>query len=123
MRLLRRRFTLRRAMFTVACLGICLAALRVVVLNAPIGGLGTIYSEKYDESKFESLRAGMTGREVKVIMGEPLKRVAWNRHTGVHEEEMWYYSDQPNATANFWRRWVHFHDDKTTMIINDYWYD
>ena len=123
MRLPRPRFTLSRAMFAVACVGICLAGLRVILLNAPIGGLGTLYSEKYDEIKFESLRAGMTGEEVEAIMGEPLKKVPWHEHVAVHGEEMWFYSDQPNVTANFWRRWVRFHDGKATMIIKDYWYD
>jgi hypothetical protein len=121
MRLPRPRFTVRRAMFAVACIGICLAGLRVILLNAPIGGLGTIYSEKYDKTKFESLRDGMTAKEVEAIMGEPLKKVPWNQHMGVHDEEMWFYSDQPNIYANYWRRWVHFQDGKTTMIINDYW--
>lgn len=122
MRLTRPRFTLRRAMFAVACLGICLAGLRVILLKAPIGGLGTIYSEKYAETKFESLRAGMTEREVEAIMGEPLKKVPWDEQLGVHDE-MWFYSDQPNATANFWRRWVLFENGNATTIINDYWYD
>ena len=117
----RPRFTLRRAMFAVACLGICLAGLRFILLNAPIGGLGTIYSEKYDESKFESLRVGMTAKEVQAIMGEPLKKVPWSEHMGFQDEEMWYYSDQRNIYANYWRRCVHFRDGKTTMTINDYW--
>jgi hypothetical protein len=46
----------------------------------------------------------MTNREVETIMGEPLKNVPWNQHLGIHNEEMWFYSDQPNEVANFWRR-------------------
>jgi hypothetical protein len=110
-------------MILVACLGIGLAAIRFILMNAPIGGLGTIYSDQYDEIKFDGLRAGMTKNEVEAIMGQPLKKEPWNQHMGLHDEEMWYYSDQPNATANYWRRWVHFHDGKATSIISDYWYD
>jgi hypothetical protein len=102
---------------------ICLAGLRVILLNAPIGGLGTVYSEKYDETRFERLRAGMTKEEINEAMGQPLKKVPWNQHMGVHDEEMWFYSDQPNSTANFWRRWVHFDGGEATSIISDYWYD
>jgi hypothetical protein len=42
---------------------------------------------------------------------------------GPHDEEMWYYSTQPNDTANFWRRWVHFKNGKVVEIINDFWVD
>ena len=65
----------------------------------------------------------MKGNEVEAIMGEPLRKVPWNEHMGVHGEEMWFYSHQPNANANYWRRWVLFHDGKPITFINDSWND
>lgn len=123
MRLSRPRFTVSRMMIGVACLGLCLAGTRFVLLNFPSGGLGTIYSEDYDETKFRSLRAGMSAREVESIMGHPLKKVRWGQNTGEDDLEMWCYSDQPNVVADFWRRWVYFRQGKATDIINDYWID
>jgi hypothetical protein len=119
MQLRRPQFTLCRAMVTVACLAICLAGLRVI-LNLPSGGIPI---PKYDETKFESLRAGMTGKEVEAIMGEPLDKIPWNQHMGVHDEEMWLYIDQANASAEFWRCGVHFRDGKMQAIISDFRYD
>jgi hypothetical protein len=110
-------------MLAVPCLGFCLVIVWWIVLNAPIGGLGTIYSQNDDETKFHGLREGMTAQEVKTRMGPPLEKMPWNQHMGVHDEEMWYYSNQRNATASFWRRWVLFEQDRAKAVISDYWYD
>jgi hypothetical protein len=82
---------------------------------------GTVYSQQYSWSRFRSLRRGMTDREVEAIVGPPLKKVPWAQYMGIHDESMWYYSDQPTITSNFWRRWVHFHDGKVTDIFSDFW--
>ena len=42
---------------------------------------------------------------------------------GPHDEEMWFYSDQPNSLASFHRRWVHFEKGKVAVVINDFWID
>jgi hypothetical protein len=117
------RFTLLQFLLVVPCLGFCLALAWEIVLNAPIGGLGTIYSQNYDETKFQRLREGMTAKQVEEIMGPPLKKVFTNQHMDAHDEGMWYYSNQRNATANFWRRWVLLEKGKAKLIINDYRYD
>jgi len=42
---------------------------------------------------------------------------------GPRDEEMWFYSDQPNDLANFHRRWVLFEKGKVAVVINDFWID
>jgi hypothetical protein len=87
----RPRSTVRRMMIEVACLGLCLAGTRFVLRELPFGGnLGTIYSKDYDETKFRSLRAGMSAREIESIMGRPLKKVPMIED----DHELWHYSDQ-----------------------------
>ena len=117
MRLSRPRFTVGRMMMGMACLGLCLAGIRFVLLNFPYGGLGTIYSRNYNETKFRSLRMGMSAKEVESIMGPPLKKIRYV------DDELWYYSDQPNEVANYWRRWVHIRQGRVMAITSDYWID
>jgi SmpA / OmlA family len=120
MRLSRPRFTVRRMMIEVACLGLGLAGTRFVLRELPFGGsLGTVYSKDYDETKFGSLRVGMSAKEIESIMGHPLMKEQFARD----DLELWYYSDQTNAVSSFWRRWVCFRQGKATEIINDYWID
>jgi hypothetical protein len=116
MMLSRPRFTVRRMMIGVGCLGLCLW---VTFRELPFGGnLGTIYSKGYDETKFRSLRAGMSAREIESIMGSPLKKVPM---TG--DYELWYYSDQVNALSSYWRRWVYVRHGKAMEVVNVYWVD
>jgi hypothetical protein len=122
-RMPRQRLTVRELMVVVAWIGIHLATLRALLINEPFFGFGTIYSEQYSESRFRTLRVGMSRGEVEAIVGRPLRKVPWNQETGPHDEEMWYYSDQPNATANFSRRWVCFENGKVVAVINDFWFD
>jgi hypothetical protein len=74
-------------------------------MHDPLLGFGTIYSARYSESRFRTVRVGMNCAEVEALVGRPLRIVPWNQHTGPQDEEMWFYSDQPNALANFHRRW------------------
>lgn len=122
-RIPRRRLTVGQAMIVVALIGLHLAALRALLVHDPSLGFGTIYSELYSEGRFQTLRVGMTRDEVESIMGRPLRIVPWNQHMGPHDEEMWFYSDQPDDTANFHRRWVVFEDGKVVAVINDFWVD
>jgi hypothetical protein len=109
-------------MVVVALIGLHLAAVRALLVHEPFFGFGTIYSAQYDEDRFLSLRVGMTLVEVEAIIGRPL-RVFWNQHMGRQDEEMWFSSDQPDATANFHRRWVCFEDGNVVAVINDFWVD
>jgi hypothetical protein len=61
----------------------------------------------------------MTCEEVQAIMGPPLEKVPWDRTP----DEMWYYSRQAHATANFWRRWILIEGGKVTAVFNDFWID
>jgi hypothetical protein len=117
------RLTVIELMVIIALIGIHLAAMRAFLIHEPFLGLGTIYSERYTESRFMALRVGLSRAEVEAIMGRPLRKVPWNQHVGPHDEEMWYYSDQPNATANFCRRWVLFQNGKVVVVMNDFWVD
>jgi hypothetical protein len=110
-------------MVIIAILGINLAALRALVIHDPFLGFGTIYSERYSEGRFQTLRVGMSRGEVEAIMGRPVCVTPWNQETGPHGRERWHYTDQPNDTANFHRRWVYFEDGKVVDIINDFWID
>jgi hypothetical protein len=65
----------------------------------------------------------MTRGEVGAIVGPPLRKFPWNELSGARDEEMWYYTDQHDDTANYWRRWVYFDKDKVVNIINDFWVD
>jgi hypothetical protein len=119
----RQRLTVGGWMIVIALFGLHLAALRALLIHEPFLGLGTIYSERYSEARFTTLRVGMSRGEVEAIMGRPLRVVPWNQEMGPHDEEMWCYSDQPNALANFHRRWVLFEKGKVAVVINDFWID
>jgi outer membrane protein assembly factor BamE (lipoprotein component of BamABCDE complex) len=119
----RRPFTVAAMMATVALIGVQLAALRALIIFDPFFGFCTVYSEHYDEARFRSLRVGMDRAAVEKIMGRPLGVVPWNQDTGPQDREMWYYTDRPDPTANFHRRWVVFENGKVVAVINDFWYD
>jgi hypothetical protein len=119
----RQRLTVRGLMVIVSLIGIHLATLRALLIHEPFFGFGTYYSDGYSESRFVTLRVGMTCGEVEAIVGRPLRKVPWNQDTGPYSEEMWQYSDRPDCTANYWRRWVHFENGKVITVFNDFWLD
>ncbi len=106
-------------MVLVAWIGIYLATARALLRSEPLFGFGTVYSEQFSERAFNSVRVGMNRSQVEQTIGTPLRKVPW----GSASQEMWYYSDQPDLTANFWRRWVLFENGKVTWIANDFWVD
>jgi hypothetical protein len=110
-------------MVIVLLIGIHLATVRALLSREPLFGFSTFYSEGYSETRFLTLRVGMSDREVEAIVGRPLRKVPWNQHMGPHDEEMWQYSDRPDDTANYWRRWVLFENGKVVAVINDFWLD
>jgi hypothetical protein len=118
-----RRSTVARMMVIVAVLSIHLATMRALVFSEPFFGWSTFYSDQYSESAFNSLRVGMTHVEVEAIVGRPLGKAPSNQASGIKDEEMWFYSDRPGTTANFWRRWVFFKNGKVVRVINDFWVD
>jgi hypothetical protein len=119
----RHRLTVGHAMVVVAMIAVDLAALRALLLHDQFFGFGTVYSERYSEGSFSRLQKGMTRAEVEALVGRPLRIVPWNQDTLPGAEEMWYFSDQPDVTANFYRRWVLFENGKVVTIINDFWID
>jgi hypothetical protein len=115
--------TLAQSMIIVVLCGLHLAAARALLIHDPLFGFGTIYSEGYIERRFLTLRVGMVRGEVEAIMGRPLRVVPWDQPMGPRDEEMWFYSDQPNGLANFHRRWVLFERGRVVVVINDFWVD
>src|SRR5262249_46460988 len=79
----------------------------------------TVYAKGYSESRFRSLRVGMTARQVEDIMGLPLERGHWldPGDNGVGRpitpgegspSDLWYYTLAGKAKGNCWRREVWF---------------
>ena len=118
-----RRSTVARMMVIVAVLSVHLATMRALVFSEPFFGWSTFYSDQYSESAFNSLRVGMTHLEVEAIVGRPLGKAPSNQASGINDEEMWFYSDRPGTTSNFWRRWVFFKNGKVVRVVNDFWVD
>ena len=116
----RRRFTVWRLMVVIAVIGVHLAFVRLLLLNDPFFGLGTIYSQQFSEERFRTIQVGMTTAEVEAVMGPPLRKVPWGSPS---DDEMWFYSEGLNSTANFWRRWLLFQKGKVSAVIDDFWED
>jgi outer membrane protein assembly factor BamE (lipoprotein component of BamABCDE complex) len=75
----------------------------------------TRYSKTYSDTKFKTIKIGMSMRELLAILGEPLKKYREG------DREIWYYS-QPKEEGIFgntdWRpRGVEIRDEKVIMII------
>jgi hypothetical protein len=142
------RFTVRRMMVAVTIAGIVLAVAKTIfidnrpldVLIATLSALDgdfTVYADGFNESRFRSLRVGMTARQVEIIMGPPLARGQWQDSGGSGPitpgvgtlEDLWRYSRAGrapragNATANYWRREVWFRGGAVYSIDRTYYVD
>jgi hypothetical protein len=131
MRRPRVRFKVRSMMVAVAIAGVVVAFTKYLcidnrpadVLAAAIGALDgeyTVYANGYSESKFRSIRVGMTVRQVEAIMGPPLMKGLWQVPNGSGPftpgvdplHEVWHYARGGKhvqyRTASHWRRAVLF---------------
>jgi hypothetical protein len=117
----RRRFTILRMMAMVGCLAIGSYFLRLFI-DFSFGR--TLYSVRYSESGFQSLRVGMTGEEVEAIMGPPRRKVPWSGYAYpvVGGDENWWYSE-PDSDGDYWRKWVVFRSGKILTILNQWYID
>jgi outer membrane protein assembly factor BamE (lipoprotein component of BamABCDE complex) len=82
------KYSVRRILVAVAFAALILTGIKHVfidnrprdilfaAISAPSGD-STIYAQGYSESKFRSLRVGMTPRQVEEIMGPPFERGQW----------------------------------------------
>lgn len=138
----RMRLTVRRLMITVAAAGSLSAFAKFLFIeNRPIdilmaaisapGGHFTVYANGYSESKFRSLRVGMTARQVEDIMGPPLGRGQWQDVSGGGPttpvagtlEDYWAYSRAGraprlgNASGNYWKRAVMFRNGSVDSTL------
>jgi hypothetical protein len=87
-------------------------------------GRGTLYSVRYSESGFKSLRIGMAREEVEGIMGPPLRKVPWfgYAYPVVGGDENWRYSE-PDNDGDYWRKWVIFRNGKILTTVNAWYVD
>jgi len=114
-------------MVAIAVAGIVLAVAKSLfidnrprdILFAAISALEghfTVYAKGYSESKFRSLRVGMTVRQVEDIMGPPLERALWTVPSGGGPlatsggivDDLWCYTRAGKARGNYWRSEVMF---------------
>jgi hypothetical protein len=114
------KLTLRRSLFVVACFGLGFGLLRFLQPYDYFLGFGTVYAPGYSESRFNSIRHGMTINDVEMMMGKPLKKMP-GRLFGV--DDVWAYSDRPNPRANYQRRWVVFRNGIVIEKLKDFWVD
>jgi SmpA / OmlA family len=117
---MRIRWTVRHSLLLIAGLGLGLGLLRVYTMSNYLYGYGTVYSPGYSESRFNSIRKGMTRQQVETIMGPPLTKTIAEYQGG---DEMWAFSDQPSITSNYWQRWVIFNKGQVSIIVKDFWID
>src|SRR5690242_18062299 len=120
MKLPRIRFKVRRLIVAIACLGLGLVLLR----SANRFFSNTAYSVHYSERRFNSIRPGMTPAEVEGVMGSPLHKDTYAHLPGGDVNRVdWRYSEQIDATRDFWRRHVVFKDGKVWYLVNERWED
>jgi hypothetical protein len=143
MRRSRLRFTVRRMMFAVAIAAIVLAFAKILFIdNRPIhillaaisalDGHFTVYAKGFSESKFRSLRVGMTVRQVEEIMGPPLATGKWQVPDGRGGpvtpgegdlDNFWNYTRAGKVRGNFWSREVLFRNGLVDRIESTYYLD
>lgn len=143
MRRLRPRFTIRRILVAVAIAAIVMAFARALfidnrpsdILFAAISALEwhfTVYAKGYSESRFRSLRVGMTVREVEDIMGPPLATGKWQVPDGRggpvtagqgELDNLWYYTRAGKVRGNLWRREVWYRNGVVDSVDGTYYLD
>ena len=69
----RRQLRTWELMVVIALVSVHLAAIRVLLKFEPFFGMGTVYAGRYLESRFATLKFGMTCDEVEAILGPPLQ--------------------------------------------------
>lgn len=83
----------------------------------------TVYSAEYSESKFRTLKTGMTEDQVLALLGEPLFKNSYY-------PDVWFYSygkpvgDKIWVTnSNYTQRIVEFKDGVLVRIEHDFYFD
>ena len=93
-------------------------------LNEMVFG-NTKWSDGFTDSKFSSVRVGMSSAEVQAILGEPVLR-----HTASSGEDVWHYAygnrrDKSGvwADCDYTERVVLFADGKVSSIRRSFYFD
>ena len=97
---------------------------RADFLNELVFG-DTKWSDGFTDSKFSSVRVGMSSAEVQTILGEPVLR-----HTASSGEDVWHYAygnrhDKSGvwADCDYTERAVLFADGKVSSIRRSFYFD
>jgi hypothetical protein len=104
------------------------------ILLAMLSGLfghTTIYARGYSESKFRSLRVGMSPRKVEEILGPPVAKGQWQEPIPGQPitpgkgplDELWRYSRSEKPMGNYWEREVWFKDGVVHCLKREYYVD
>jgi hypothetical protein len=143
---LKRQGRVRCVMVAVAIAAIALAITKYVFIDnrsrdilpatiAALDGHYTVYSKRYGESKFRSIRVEMTVRQVEDIMGPPLEKGPWMVPTGSGPvtvekgplDDIWYYTrggkHVQHDTASHWLRSVYFRNGVVCETDSTYYLD
>lgn len=146
MRRLSLRSRFRPMMVAVAITGIVLAFTKYLLIDnrpgdilaatiAALDGHYTVYSNGYRESRFRSIRIGMTVRQVEDSMGPPLDKGKWQAHNGSSPitpgedplDDVWYYTrggkHVQQGTKSHWQRGVYFRNGVTCETDSTYYQD
>lgn len=81
------------------------------------------FAKRYDEQKFSSLSLGMSDREVRAILGDPLRVDSSNGYIGnIAFDAIWWYS-RGGIGTNYWFRQVLIRQGKVVRIEAKYFVD
>jgi outer membrane protein assembly factor BamE (lipoprotein component of BamABCDE complex) len=91
---------------------------------AAFGGEDTsMFARQYDETKLSSVRFGMSEKEVRDILGQPLRIDAYKGYLGnVTFDTIWWYS-KGRTGSNYWRRQVLLRSGRVVAIDAKYFVD
>jgi hypothetical protein len=109
------RCTVWRMMVAVAVIALCCELLREFAEE------DTVYAKGYSESRFLSLRVGMTKRQVETAMGMPPIRKDFTSFSSPStwvdggDVQVWQYSESP-SDGDYERRWVFFRNGMVDRI-------
>jgi hypothetical protein len=138
----RPKFPVRTILAAVAVIAMTLASAKSLFIdNRPqdvlfavisvLDGDFTVYVKGYSESKFRSLRVGMTAGQVEDIMGPPLSVGQWQEPVPGQPitpgdgplHDLWRYTRSGKAMGNYWEREVWFKNGVVHNIERTFYLD
>jgi len=124
---------IRQVMAAVALTGAAFAVVRYLIVdNRPedilkamvsaIDGDFTLYAKGYSESRFRTVRIGMTTRQVKNLLGAPLN---WDtpETSEASGEGIWCYTRPGKSPGSYWVRHIAFRNGVVDDINMHFYMD